>query len=66
MVNSSVAEFYFIAAMMILILLISTVAVFFFVRQYKKEKREKPLTRRPENIQKSVAEKAQEVEYVEK
>lgn len=72
MVNSSVAEAYFIAAMMVLILILSAAAVIFFTRQYKKEKREKPLTR--QDI-KRMSEKASEQsgktndkknEYVEK
>ena len=46
MINSSIAEAYFIAAMMILIVILSTAATIFFVRQYKREKRENPLTRK--------------------
>lgn len=46
MTNSFLAETYFITAMMILILVLSITATIFFVRQYKKEKKANPLTRK--------------------
>jgi len=64
MINSSVAEAYFIAAMMILILILSAAAMFFFRRQYKKEKRAKPLTR--EDVEQVREQINKKTGYVEK
>ena len=78
MINSSIAEAYFVAVMMFLILVVSVAASIFFVRQYKKEKKENLLTRKNlAKFQASLKEKetsgeaannqtSKQTEYVEK
>lgn len=50
MPGSATAEVIFIGAMMILILIVSFAAVFFFFKTYKKEMKQKELTKKESAI----------------